>query len=97
MRQMTRKFEPKPVADLKSPPAKLVRFFQESRDGWKKKHHDVKGKLVHLEHQVRAVERSREAWAERAKASEERAVAAESEAAALRLALDAESKKKFSR
>lgn len=92
--------ESKTARELKSPPGKLVRFFQESRDGWKRKHHEAKAKLIHAEHQVRAVERSRAAWSQRAQAAEaklkamrERAAEAESALALARAATGAGKKK----
>ena len=45
-----------------SPLKKLVRFFRQSRDGWKRKCLDAKHALKLLKNQVRAVERSREQW-----------------------------------
>lgn len=48
--------------EFKSPQKKLVRFFQQSRDGWKAKYMDCKRELKRLGNQVRAVEKSRSHW-----------------------------------
>ena len=56
--------------ELKSPVRKLVVFFQNSRDQWKAKHHELKTRLKIGQNQVRAVERSRENWRRRAEAAE---------------------------
>jgi hypothetical protein len=41
-------------------------FFQNSRDQWKAKHHELKTQLKIEQNQVRAVEKSRENWRQRA-------------------------------
>ena len=46
--------------ELKSPVRKLVVFFQNSRDQWKAKHHELKTRLKIEQNQVRAVEKSRQ-------------------------------------
>ena len=56
---------------LKSPVRKLIPFFQNSRDQWKAKHHDLQTRLKKEQNQVRAVERSRENWRQRAEAAEQ--------------------------
>jgi chromosome segregation ATPase len=56
----------------KSPVSKLMRFFEVSRDQWKKKHHELKAELKLAHNQVRAVEKSREMWRERAEESAQR-------------------------
>jgi chromosome segregation ATPase len=56
----------------KSPITKLLRFFEASRDQWKKKHHEVKAELKLAHNQVRAVEKSRDMWRERAEESAQR-------------------------
>jgi polyhydroxyalkanoate synthesis regulator phasin len=55
------------VSTWKSPVRKLLRFFHNSREGWKQKHHDVKAQNKLLNNQVRAVEKSREKWKHKAK------------------------------
>jgi hypothetical protein len=47
---------------FKSPVAKLVKFFERSRDGWKAKCQTAKSRSKHWATQARAVERSRDAW-----------------------------------
>jgi hypothetical protein len=56
---------------FKSPLRKLVVFFENSRDGWKAKHQEIKRRLKKEQNQVRAVEKSRASW--RAKAVAEAA------------------------
>ena len=61
--------------DYASPTRKLIRFFETSRDQWKRKHHEVKKQLKLAMNQVRAVEKSRARWrrdAENATAEAER-------------------------
>ena len=53
-----------------SPLKKLVKFFRNSRDQWKAKHHEAKKKVKMLQNQTRAVERSRQAWRTRAESAE---------------------------
>ena len=55
-----------------SPVSKLLRFFVGSRDGWKAKHQAVKAESKLLSNQVRAVEKSRQKWRERAAAAQRR-------------------------
>ncbi len=47
---------------FRSPATKLVRFFQGSRDSWKRKHQEAKRLCKKLGNQVRAVEKSRAHW-----------------------------------
>jgi uncharacterized protein (DUF3084 family) len=49
-----------------SPPRKLVRFFESSRNQWKAKHHQVKKQLKLAQNQIRAVEKSRAKWRQHA-------------------------------
>ena len=49
---------------FKSPARKLIRFFERSRDNWKRKYMELKRKLKKLSNQVRAVEKSRDHWKE---------------------------------
>jgi len=60
------------LSQLTSPMIKLVRFFKKSRDRWKAKHHELKKTLKHWQNQTRAVEKSRQAWRERAVAASQR-------------------------
>lgn len=68
-----------------SPAAKLVRFFENSRDQWKAKHHQLKIDCKRLENQTRAVERSREQWRQRSRAAEQRVKELEREIEQLKL------------
>lgn len=61
-----------------SPVRKLSRFFLKSRDGWKAKCLSAKYSIKLLKNQVRAVERSRDEWKQ--KAAEHRRRIAELEA-----------------
>lgn len=56
----------------KSPLRKLVEFFERSRDRWKAKYQELKRQWKGMQNQVRAVEKSRELWALRAKQAEQR-------------------------
>jgi chromosome segregation ATPase len=68
----------------KSPVTKLLRFFEASRDQWKKKHHELKAELKLAHNQVRAVEKSREIWRERAEDSAQRVRQLEAELAEIK-------------
>ena len=57
---------------FKSPAAKLIQFFQTSRDGWKAKYQLAKRKNKKLANQVRAVEKSREQWRQTARTAQRR-------------------------
>ena len=59
--------------DFKSPLAKLVRFFQRSRDKWKEKYRAMKRERKQLANQVRAVEKSRDHWKDIARSARKRA------------------------
>lgn len=52
--------------EFRSPVPKLLRFFQSSRDKWKRKCHEAKHQCKLLRNQVRAVEKSRAQWRSRA-------------------------------
>jgi len=49
----------------KSPVRKLVRFFENSRDQWKSKHHKVKASVKRLNNRVRYLEKSKGQWKKR--------------------------------
>jgi DNA-binding transcriptional MerR regulator len=71
---------PAPVLDqFSSPIRKLVPFFKRSRDAWKAKYMKLKAARKLMENQVRAVEKSREIWKQRAETSEARLAEVESE------------------
>ena len=59
------------VSAWKSPARKLLRFFYNSREHWKQKHHQVKSQIKLLNNQVRAVEKSREQWKHKAKQAQQ--------------------------
>jgi len=54
----------------KSPQRKLVKFFQQSRDRWKAKHHEAKVTLKRLTNRIGFLERSKAHWKGRVKALE---------------------------
>ena len=58
------------VTKYLSPQHKVQHFLQRSRDLWKEKHHDLKMQIKLAINQVRAVEKSRRMWRERAEAAE---------------------------
>lgn len=49
-----------------SPRHKVAQFLERSRDLWKSKHHELKKQVKLAYNQVRAVEKSRQMWRERA-------------------------------
>ncbi len=49
-----------------SPPRKLIRFFEKSRDQWKSKCQTAKATVKRLQNRVRFLERSKAQWKERA-------------------------------
>lgn len=53
-----------------SPARKLIRFFRNSRDGWKVKHQEAKGLIKRLENRVRFLEKSKDNWKAKVKALE---------------------------
>jgi hypothetical protein len=73
--------------EFSSPLRKLVMFFRTSRDGWKGKCLEAKRSNKLLVNQVRAVEKSRAFWREKAKADAERARQLEQELEALKNAV----------
>jgi hypothetical protein len=57
----------KPYKSYKSPLRKLVRFFEQSRDRWKKKYQEAKRLLKRLKNRIRFLEESRDRWKGRTK------------------------------
>ena len=55
----------------RSPTRKLMRFFERSRDGWKRKRQEAKVLNRRLSNRVRKLEASRDRWKERARSHEE--------------------------
>lgn len=55
-----------------SPARKLIRFFERSRDNWKRKYMEVKRDRKKLSNQLRAVEKSREHWKDVARQERQR-------------------------
>ncbi len=64
---------------FRSPRLKLVKFFQKSRDKWKAKCQAAKGHSKRLGNQLRAVEKSRAMWRQRAEQSERKLAALQAE------------------
>jgi predicted nucleic acid-binding Zn-ribbon protein len=54
----------------RSPWRKLLRFFERSRDGWKRKCLEAKATVKRLSNHVRQLEASRDFWRKRAEQSE---------------------------
>jgi len=48
----------------RSPVKKLLQFFQRSRNGWKRKHHEAKKKLKSWDTRFRVLRRNRDRWKE---------------------------------
>lgn len=53
--------------EYKSPPHKLIKFFEESRDTWKETAKTRREEIRDLQARVRDLEASRESWKEKAK------------------------------
>lgn len=49
----------------KSPTSKLLKFFEKSRDAWKKKCRDAKRTVKRLKNRIRMLEHSKEHWKNR--------------------------------
>jgi len=49
----------------KSPTSKLLKFFEKSRDAWKKKCRDAKRTIKGLKNRIRTLEQSKEHWKDR--------------------------------
>jgi len=63
---MPRTREQRTYKDYKSPPRKLIRFFEQSRDGWKAKHREAKATVKRLKNRVHFLEKSKAHWKRRA-------------------------------
>jgi len=61
---------PKEIADYKSPQHKVIEFLKEGRDRLRIKYRALREQYRVAQNQVRAANRSREAWRIRAKAAE---------------------------
>ena len=55
----------------RSPWRKLLRFFERSRDGWKRRCLEAKATTKRLGNRVRQLEASRDLWKKRARQSQE--------------------------
>jgi hypothetical protein len=56
----------------KSPERKLVRFFEKSRDNWKRKYKEAKKTSRYLKDRMRSLEKSRAYWKEQAREANEK-------------------------
>jgi peptidoglycan hydrolase CwlO-like protein len=85
--------------DYTSRPGALIWCFRKSRDGWKKKHQDLKATVKGFKNQIAAVTKSREQWRLKAEQAAERVAVLEAEIAALQAeaAIQDEKKKLSSR
>ena len=61
----------------KSPTKKLVRFFEKSRDNWKRKYKETKKTVRYLTYKMRSLERSRDNWKKKAQEEKEKLQIAE--------------------
>jgi len=66
-----------------SPMRKLVRFFEQSRDGWKKKCRAAKAEVKRLTQRVQRLEQSRATWKSRVQTLEEELARSQAQAQAL--------------
>ena len=67
-----------------SRPGALIWCFRKSRDGWKRKHKDLKATVKGFKNQIAAVTKSREQWRLKAEQASERVSALESDIKELR-------------
>ena len=74
--------------EYKSPAKKLLTFFENSRDCWKAKHLHTKQLLKKAQNQVRAVERSRDHWRNKAEQAEANRLVLHNELEDLKKTLD---------
>lgn len=74
------------IGQYRSPMRKLVRFFQKSRDNWKRKSQQAKKQIRLMDNQVRAVEKSRDLWRSRAEQANEQLQQLQQELAQLKRA-----------
>ena len=56
----------------KSSTKKLVRFFEKSRDNWKRKYKKTKETVRYLTYKMRSLERSRDDWKKKAQEEKEK-------------------------
>ena len=68
-----------------SPPRKLIRFFEKSRDQWKAKCQRAKATVKRLENRVRFLEKSKTDWKARAQALEKENAHLKAQAQSLRV------------
>jgi septal ring factor EnvC (AmiA/AmiB activator) len=80
-----------------SRPGALIWFFRKSRDGWKKKHQDLKATVKGFKNQIAAVTNSREQWRLKTEQASERVSALEAEITELRAQAAASVEKKRTR
>jgi septal ring factor EnvC (AmiA/AmiB activator) len=70
--------------EYSSRPGALIWFFRKSRDGWKKKHQELKATVKGFKNQIAAVTKSREQWRLKAEHAAEQIASLETEIAGLR-------------
>src|SRR5579863_2093488 len=70
--------------DYASRPGALVWFFRKSRDGWKRKHQELKATVKGFKNRIADVTKSREQWKMKAEQALARLAATEAEVARLR-------------
>lgn len=67
------------AGDYSTPVKKLAKFFERSRDGWKRKYLNAKYEAKLANNQARAVERSRDQWKQRCREGQRRIAELEAE------------------
>ena len=80
--------------DYTSRPGALIWFFHKSRDGWKKKHQDLRATVKGFKNQIAAVTKSREQWRLKAEQASQKVSELEAEVAALQAQVAIQTKKK---
>lgn len=79
----------KPEKRYTSPPHKLVKFFETSRDAWKQKCREAKRTVKRLKHRVRVLEQRTSQWKTRAQELEEEVARLQSQQRVLETTVEA--------
>ncbi len=80
--------------DYKSPPHALIWFFRKSRDLWKNKSKELRGKLKQFENRVADVTKSREQWKLKAEQANDQLTVLKAENDSLRAQIATSAEKK---
>lgn len=92
---MPRTREQRTYKDYKSPPRKLIRFFEQSRAQWKAKHREAKAMVKRLKNRVRFLEKSKAHWKRRAQELERELAQLQAQERASEQVLEARKKRRL--